>query len=94
MTGNFPKNTVVVLPQLVWVKVVKYCELSGDSKESVADKRKSGLWLEGVQYVIAPDGNTWVNLREVELWVQYGNLPARLKLRRGLKHVIPKHAIA
>jgi hypothetical protein len=94
MTGNFPKNTLVVLPQLVWVKVAKYIDLSGDTKEGVAGKRKSGLWLDGVQYKVAPDGNTWINLSEVELWVQYGNLPARLKYRRGLKPAIPKRAIA
>lgn len=82
MTGNLEKTTVTVSPQLAWVKLPKYCELSGDTKNAVYAKRKKGIWLDGRQCTVGPDGNLWINLKEVELWVQHGNLPARLKSTR------------
>ena len=95
MSGNFAQNTLVVSPQLTWVKLNRYCELSGETKEAVYAKRKDGVWLEGIQSKIGPDGNIWVNLTEVDLWVQYnGNIPARLKLKRAYKRAILKPATA
>ena len=31
------------------------------------------MFLDGVHCKIAPDGNIWVNLTEVEKWVEQGN---------------------
>jgi hypothetical protein len=52
-----------------WVKLKKYCEISGDTPDAVHAKRKRGTWLEGLQCKVGPDGNLWVNLVEVEKWV-------------------------
>jgi hypothetical protein len=57
-------------PALKWVKLKKYCELSGDTPSAVRNRRKRGQWLNGVQATLAPDGNLWINLTEVEQWVQ------------------------
>lgn len=57
-----------------WVKLKKYCEISGDSIDAVHQKRKKGLWLDGVHCKIAADGNLWINLIEVERWVEIGKL--------------------
>ncbi len=56
-----------------WVKLKKYCELSGDSPEAVRIRRKRGKWLNDVQCKVGPDGNLWINLIEVEKWVERGN---------------------
>jgi hypothetical protein len=87
MTGNFAQTTVTVsAPQLIWVKLNRYCELSGESKEAVYTKRKNGIWIDGMQYKRGPDGNVWINLMEVELWIQTdGNLQSRLKSLRASK---------
>lgn len=61
------------LKQIEWVKLVKYCELTGETRDSVMKKRSSGMFLDGVHCKIAPDGNIWVNLAEVEKWVEQGN---------------------
>lgn len=53
-----------------WVKLKKYCELSGDTTDAVHAKRRKGIWLDEKQCRLAPDGNLWINLMEVEKWVQ------------------------
>ena len=64
--------------QLKWVKLAKYCELSGETRDAVMKKRTSGKFLDGVHSRIAPDGNVWINLEEVEKWVT-GNQATTLK---------------
>lgn len=64
--------------QLAWVKLAKYCELSGETPDAVKKKRSSGKFLDGVHSRIAPDGNIWINLEEVEKWVT-GNQATTLK---------------
>ena len=58
------------LSRLEWVKLNKYCELSGDTACAVRNRRKRGVWLDGKQAKCAPDGNLWVNLGAVEQWVE------------------------
>ena len=55
-----------------WVKLKKYCQDSGDTSNAVHAKRKKGIWLDGIQCKIGPDGNIWINLIEVERWVEHG----------------------
>lgn len=64
-----------------WVKLKKYCHESGDTSNAVHAKRKKGMWLDGVQCKIGPDGNIWINVTEVEQWVEYGNKATNRSLR-------------
>ena len=64
-----------------WVKLKKYCYETGDTSNAVHAKRKKGIWLDGVQCKIGPDGNIWINLFEVEKWVEYGNKATMRSLR-------------
>ncbi|NSL19604.1 excisionase [Tatlockia micdadei] len=66
-----------------WVKLKKYCEISGDTSNAVHAKRKRGMWLDGVQCKVGPDGNIWINLVEVERWVENGNKATNTRLRVG-----------
>lgn len=66
-----------------WVKLKKYCEISGDTSNAVHAKRKRGMWLDGVQCKMGPDGNIWINLVEVERWVENGNKATSQRLRAG-----------
>ncbi len=54
---------------LKWVKLEKYCELTGETTDSVESKRRSGKWIEGTHWRIPADGRVWINLEEVEKWV-------------------------
>jgi hypothetical protein len=64
-----------------WVKLKKYCQDSGDTSNAVHAKRKRGIWLDGVQCKIGPDGNIWINVVEIEKWVEYGNKATNSSLR-------------
>ncbi|HAU1304093.1 TPA: excisionase [Legionella pneumophila] len=66
-----------------WVKLKKYCQISGDTSNAVHAKRKRGMWLDGIQCKIGPDGNIWINLDEVEKWVENGNKATNRSLRAG-----------
>jgi len=66
-----------------WVKLRRYCEISGDTSNAVHAKRKRGMWLDGVQCKVGPDGNIWINLVEVERWVENGNKATNIRLRAG-----------
>lgn len=52
-----------------WVKLKKYCELTGDTAAAVHARRRCGKWLDGVQCRIADD-LLWVNLLEAQRWVE------------------------
>lgn len=55
--------------QIRWVKLEKYCELSGDTKQAVYFRRKTRVWKEGVHLRKDPQNRLWVNLEEVENWL-------------------------
>lgn len=65
-----------------WVKLKKYCQISGDTTNAVHGKRKRGMWLDGLHCKVGPDGNLWVNLEEVEKWVEYGDQGTLQRLQR------------
>jgi len=53
-----------------WVLLKKYCELSGESRDSFNSKRRRGLIALGKQFRKATDGRIWVNLQEMEQWIE------------------------
>jgi len=55
-----------------WVKLAKYIELSGETRDSVHAKRRSGMFVDGIHTKVADDGNLWVNLEAVQKWVEQG----------------------
>jgi len=52
-----------------WVRIERYCELTGETTQSVKTKRNNGMWLQGVQYEKKPDGVIWYNLTEIHKWL-------------------------
>ena len=57
---------------IVWVTLTKYCELTGETDESVRTRRKRRIWKDGKQSRIGPNGNIWVNVKEAQQWVENG----------------------
>lgn len=53
-----------------WVKLKRYCELTGDSAMAVHKRRGQGVWLDGKHTKIAGDGRLWVNLDAASDWVE------------------------
>mgnify|MGYP000621400342 CR=1 FL=1 len=55
---------------MTWVLLKKYCELSGESRDSFNSKRRRALVAEGLHYRKSRDGRIWVNIEEMERWVK------------------------
>lgn len=65
---------------LQWVRLRKYCELTGDTRAAVHARRRPRTgrngetipprWINGVHCCIGPDGNLWINLLAVNRWVE------------------------
>jgi hypothetical protein len=53
-----------------WVRLKRYCELTGDTPDAVHARRKRGIWIDGVQCKLGPDGHIWINLEGVDQWIE------------------------
>lgn len=53
-----------------WVKLPKHCTETGDTRDAVHSRRKKGIWRDGVQCRIGPDGNLYINPEEYNKWVE------------------------
>lgn len=59
---------------LKWVKLDKYCEMSGDTRKAVHAKRNRQIWIEGQQWKKAQDGRIYINVQAVESWIENQHL--------------------
>lgn len=53
-----------------WVRLSKHCRDTGDTPDAVHARRRKRQWLDGVQCIVAPDGNLYVNPKEYDKWVE------------------------
>lgn len=53
----------------IWVKAVRYQELTGDTIGAVKQRRYKGIWLDGRESKLIR-GRLWVNLEAVEQWIE------------------------
>ncbi|WP_454735458.1 hypothetical protein [Cupriavidus necator] len=56
--------------QINWVPLKRYCELTSESAHTVYCRRSAGIWIDGKQTKKVPGAGVWVNLREVEKWIE------------------------
>lgn len=52
-----------------FVTVKKFAEQSGYSINAINCKIDKGIWLEGKEWIKAPDGRRLIDLKEFEKWV-------------------------
>ena len=52
-----------------WVKLSKYCELSGDTQNAVHARRKKGHWIDGIHCCVR-GGKLWINIVAIEEWIE------------------------
>lgn len=53
-----------------WVQTKLLLPLFGYSAEAAKKKRYDGVWLEGLHWLRAPDGNYFYNPTEIEKWIE------------------------
>ncbi|MNT18920.1 hypothetical protein D3C72_1541500 [compost metagenome] len=54
---------------MIWVRLEKYLELTGETRDTVMHKRRNGIWAEGREWKTAGDGRIWINTEAVDQWV-------------------------
>jgi hypothetical protein len=62
-----------------WIRLPKHCALTGDTPYSVHARRRKGVWQDGVQCQLGPDGNLYVNPVEWNKWVEGSNTPSSVR---------------
>lgn len=70
LLGGAGQVLVTVQSRLRWVRLSKYCEQTGDTPAAVKARRRRAQWTDGLHCRLAQDGNLWVNLDEVNAWVE------------------------
>ncbi|MGD8914600.1 MAG: excisionase [Candidatus Thiodiazotropha sp.] len=55
-----------------WVTIKKFGELTGYTEHAVRTKQRDGVWIEGKQWIKAPDGRVLISLEGYGLWVESG----------------------
>ncbi len=68
---SISKN-VTPQPAKEWETLERYCERTGDSRDAVHARRKKGIWRDGVETCIGPNGRVWVCPHSVYRWVESG----------------------
>jgi len=54
-----------------YILLKKYCELSGETKDSVYGRIKRGQWIDGLHYKKSKDGKIWIDpIKVKKLWIE------------------------
>jgi hypothetical protein len=56
-----------------WVRLHYYCELTGETRSAVHNRRYCGQWRDGVHTIVDPSRRVWVNLDAAEDWLTTGH---------------------
>lgn len=68
-TGQAPSPTFDSLePQPQWVMASKYEEITGVTRETVKQRKKNGVWKEGVQVAVIAR-RIYVNIKAADQWI-------------------------
>lgn len=63
-----------------WVTIEKYCSDTGETRSAVDNRRKRGIWLEGVHWSHPKGGAVMINTETVEEWIQQGSRSGAARL--------------
>lgn len=59
-----------------YIRIAKFAEETGYTERAVETKISRGVWLEGYEYIRAPDGAVLVDMVGYEKWVEKRRLVA------------------
>lgn len=65
-----PVTVIKVSRTPSWVTLRHYCARTGDTRDAVHARRKKGQWQDGVQCRLSPNRRLWINMEEVNRWVE------------------------
>ena len=64
------------LPAYRWVTLSEHCRQTGETPNMVHQRRKRGIWLDGLHTRLAASGRRlYVNVEEFNRWVERSSCP-------------------
>jgi hypothetical protein len=63
--------------------IPKFCSESGYSEKAVRRKIQDGIWLEGRQFLRAPDGHIMIIIEGIESWAEGQRATSNRSRRRS-----------
>lgn len=66
------RNEQSLLAPARYVLIPLAAKVTGYTEKAIRCKIDKGIWREGAEYRIAPDGRVFVDLRGHEKWVEQG----------------------
>lgn len=55
---------------LEWVRAARYCEITGESMDTVYDRIAGGTWAAGQHYKRTGPRTLWINLPAINQWIR------------------------
>lgn len=55
-----------------WITLTRYCKVTGDSRQAVHLRVRSGKWQRGTHLTVPDGGSAWVNVPAVMQWIREG----------------------
>lgn len=55
-----------------WIKMPKFLDDRGETRNAVNARIRTGKWIEGVHWQ-KRDGKIWINELEFDKWIRFGN---------------------
>jgi hypothetical protein len=72
------EGVTTILNTAPYVVIEKASELTGYTRRAIEEKIAKGIWLEGREWVHAPDGRRLISMKGFEQWVEgKGSMSAR-----------------
>jgi hypothetical protein len=67
-----PRGEIVFLQPAPYVVIEKAAEMTGYTRRAIEEKIAKGVWLEGREWVKAPDGRRLISMKGYVQWVEQG----------------------
>lgn len=55
---------------VAWIRLQKFCDLTGYTADAVYAKIRKGTWAQGLHWCKAPDGHVMINVEAYNRWVE------------------------
>ena len=68
-----------------WIKKNKYCELSGETSDSIKNLIRRGQIIDGIHYKKDELGRLWINIEAMDQRIELG-LSKQLEIINNKKH--------
>jgi hypothetical protein len=73
----------LAMPRIIWVRIPKFCAMTGETDDSVRANMNNGHWPEGIVWKKAPNGRIYIHTRNFNKWVAGQVYAPQARVRSG-----------